>query len=36
MANINTVIKELSVLLGIDEEDTVKYSSITENAVKSI
>ena len=36
MANNNTVIQELSVLLGIDEEDTVKYSSITENAVKSI
>lgn len=36
MTNIDPIIKELSVLLGIDEEDTVKYSSLTDNAVKSI
>lgn len=36
MTNINPVIKALSALLKMDEEETIKYSSIAENAVTSI
>lgn len=36
MTNTKAIIKELSVLLGIDENKAEKYSTIAENTAKSI